>query len=198
VVTKKEYDLRSYLEQITGNKISERDWSLLSGILKNIEIPKGELVIEEGQICNHIWYLKKGTVRFFENVNGEFRTTHFFMAPSMFTVYHSLITGAPSELNIEATSNLVMEALPYMQLKQQYDQSHMLERVGRIMAEYQFISELNRRRMLLNMDALERYEFLEANQPEVFQKFQLKDIATYIGITPVSLSRLRKYRMERK
>ena len=162
------------------------------------EINRGQLVIEEGQRCNHIWYLKEGAVRFFENVRGEYRTTHFFLAPSMFTVYHSLITGAPSELSVEATSNLILEALPYEQLKQKYDQSHMLERVGRIMAEYQFISEMNRRRMLLNMDALDRYEFLEANQPEVFQYFQLKDIATYIGITPVSLSRLRRYRLNRK
>lgn len=194
------YDMfmREYIENIIGKNIPDSDWNLLSEIIEHEELPKGQLLLKEGQICKHIWYLKEGAVRFFENVNGDYRTTHFFMEPSMFTVYHSLITGAPSELHIEATSDLIMEALPYDQLKMRYDQSHTLERVGRIMAEYQFISELNRRRMLLNMDALERYEFLESNQPEVFQKFQLKDIATYIGITPVSLSRLRKYRLDRK
>jgi CRP-like cAMP-binding protein len=190
--------MREYIENITGKKLSDFDWRLLSKIIENSKLPRGHLLLKEGQRCNNIWYLKEGAVRFFENVNGEYRTTHFFMSPSMFTAYHSLITGAPSVLSMEATSELAMEVLPYNQLKQLYDQSHALERVGRIMAEYQFVSELNRRRMLLNMDALERYEYLESNQPEVFQQFQLKDIATYIGITPVSLSRLRKYRLDRK
>ena len=190
--------MKKYIESIIGKEIPYPDWMLLSGITELEELPKGHLLVQEGQRCNRIWYLNEGAVRFFENVNGEYRTTHFFLAPAMFTVYHSLITGAPSELNIEATSDVITEALPYDRLKQLYDQSHALERVGRIMAEYQFVSELNRRRMLLNMDALERYEFLESNQPDVFQHYQLKDIATYIGITPVSLSRLRKYRLERK
>lgn len=190
--------MREYIENIIGNKIPNRDWNLLREIVEYAEVSKGHLLVDEGQKCNCIWYLKEGAVRFYENINGEFRTTHFYMAPSMFTVYHSLITGEPSELSILATSDLMLESLPFEQLKKRYDQSHALERVGRIMAEYQFISELNRRRMLLNMDALERYEFLEANQPEVFQQYQLKDIATYLGITPVSLSRLRKYRLNRK
>ena len=190
--------MRQYIENIIGRNLPDSDWALLSDIIERKEITKGELLLKEGQRCHDIWYLKEGAVRYYENINGEYRTTHFFIAPAMFTVYHSLLSDEPSELAIEATADLKLEVLPYSLLKQLYDQSHVLERVGRIMAEYQFINELNRRRMLLNMDALERYEFLEANQPEVFQQYQLKDIATYIGITPVSLSRLRKYRMERK
>ena len=190
--------MRQYIENIIGRNLPDSDWALLSDIIERKEITKGELLVKEGQRCNDIWYLKEGSVRYYENVNGEYRTTHFFIAPTMFTVYHSLLSDEPSELAIEATTDLKLAVLPYSLLKQLYDQSHVLERVGRIMAEYQFINELNRRRMLLNMDALERYEFLEANQPEVFQQYQLKDIATYIGITPVSLSRLRKYRLERK
>lgn len=190
--------MKTYLEKITGKPISEEGWALLSGIRSFQEAKKGELLISEGSRCNQIWYLAEGAVRFHENVNGEYRTTHFFVSPAMFTTYHSLITGAPSELNMEVVEDAKLEVLPYDKLKALYDTSHELERIGRIMAEYQFIAEFDRRRMLLNMDALERYEFLEANQPEVFQHFQLKDIATFLGITPVSLSRLRKYRSERK
>jgi CRP-like cAMP-binding protein len=186
------------LEKISKNKISEKDWELLSGIIIFEEVKKGTLLLSEGQKCRRIWFLKEGAVRFYENTNGEYRTTHFFVAQSMFTLYHSLITGAESELTIEATENLKLEILPYDKLKELYDKNHPIEKIGRIMAEYQFVAEFNRRRMLLHMDALERYEFLEANQPEVFQHFQLKDIATYLGITPVSLSRLRKYRMLKK
>ena len=193
-----ENPLKKYLEQITGESIPDHDWNLLSSIIVHKNIVKGNLLFETAMKCEEIWFLKSGAVRYFENVNGEYKTTHFFIAPSMFTVYHSLITGMSSELSIEAYEYLDLEVLPYPKLKELYTKSHLLERIGRIMAEYQFVSEFNRRRMLLNMDALERYEFLESSQPEIFQRFQLKDIATYLGITPVSLSRLRKYRMSRK
>jgi len=190
--------LKKYIENILGSKIPEKDWSLLQGITESEEIEKGTLLIIEGRVCKKIWFLKRGAVRYYENIDGEIRTTHFFIAPSMFTVYHSLITGSPSVISVEAVEALHLEWIPYDKLKGLYNKSHMLERIGRIMAEYQFIAEFNRRRMLLNMDALERYEFLEKEQPEIFQYFQLKDIATFLGITPVSLSRLRKYRLSRK
>lgn len=190
--------MRPYIENIIGEKLTDSVWEMLIGITQLSKSQKGKLLLQEGQKCKNIWYLKEGAVRFYENLNGENWTTHFFLAPSMFTVYNSLINDVPSELNIEATSDVVLEVLPYAHLKELYDNSHTLERVGRKMAEYQFTAEFNRRRMLINMDALERYEFLEENQPEVFQQFQQKDIATYIGITPESLSRLRKYRLNRK
>jgi len=188
--------LRPYLEQIAG-RMPDKDWEVLRSILRPSEVLKGRFLLEEGMRCGEIWFLVEGAVRYFENVDGEHRTTHFFTAPAMFTSYHSLISGAPSEVNILAEAECRILSLPYDRLKEGYDQSHVLERIGRIMAEYQFIAEFNRRRMLLHMDALERYEKLEEEHPEVFQHFQLKDIATYLGITPVSLSRLRKYRAER-
>ncbi|WP_258540649.1 Crp/Fnr family transcriptional regulator [Parvicella tangerina] len=190
--------MKDYIESIIGKSLPKEDLAMLHEISSVQEFTKGDSLLEQGQRCTQIWYLSNGAVRFFENVHGEYRTTHFFQAPAMFTVYQSILTGEPSELSIEATTDLKLEVLPYHELKALYERSHSLESVGRIMAEFQFIGEMNRRRMLLNMDALQRYEYLEANQPEVFQLYQLKDIATYIGITPVSLSRLRKYRMERK
>jgi CRP-like cAMP-binding protein len=190
--------MRQFIENIISEKLSESDWKQLSDIIGKEEVQKGQHLLQEGERCTKIWFLKEGAVRFYENVKGEYRTTHFFMAASMFTVYHSLLIMGPSELNIEASTDSKLETLPYVELKKLYKESHAIERIGRIMAEYQFMAEFNRRRMLLNMDSLERYLFLEANQPEVFQHYQLKDIATYIGITPVSLSRLRKYRLDRK
>ncbi len=190
--------MRNYINHITGQLISDADWEMLQAIIREERLPRGDLLLKEGQFCRKIWYLHEGAVRFYENVQGEYRSTHFFIAPAMFTVYESLINGSPSTLYIEAVEDLTMQALPYPELLKLYDNSHTWERVGRKMAEYNFSQEFHRRRMFLNMDALERYEYLEARQPEIFQRFQLKDIATFLGITPVSLSRLRKYRLERK
>lgn len=185
--------MREYLENIIG-KLEEHDWSLLSAIIREEVCSRGDYLLEAGIVCRNIWFLKQGAIRMFELNEGIEFTTHFFISPSFFTLYHSLLSGVPSELYIKAEENCSLQILPYSSLSKLYQDSHALERIGRIMAEFHFMAEFERRRMHLNMDALQRYEYLEKKQPEVFHHFQLKDIATYLGITPVSLSRLRKYR----
>ena len=73
--------MRQYIENIIGRSLPDSDWTLLSDIIERKEITKGELLVKEGQRCHDIWYLKRGAVRYYEIVNGEYRTTHFFIAP---------------------------------------------------------------------------------------------------------------------
>lgn len=188
--------MRTFLEHITG-PIPENDWQLFEELACPETRKKGEILLDFQEHCKQLWFLKKGAVRKIENVNGTIKTTHFYLAPMMFTVYHSLIRDLPSDLSIVCESDCEFNTIPYRELVQLYHRSHAIERVGRIMAEHQFVEEFNLRRIWLNMDALQRYEYLEESQSEVFQHFQLKDIATYLGITPVSLSRLRKVRYEK-
>ena len=185
--------MKEYIENITGH-LNPENWILLDEIMYEIDVPKGQIIQEDNKICKNIWYLKEGAARTFEYKEGEEHTTNFFIAPSVFTIFHSLITKSPSELLIRSEENCILNVLPYEKLTSLYEKSHQIEHIGRIMAELEFVAEFNRRRMLLKMDALQRYEYLERNSPEVFQRYQLKDIATYLGITPVSLSRLRKSR----
>ncbi|MEM9329145.1 MAG: Crp/Fnr family transcriptional regulator, partial [Bacteroidota bacterium] len=110
----------------------------------------------------------------------------------------SLLRQEPSNMAVICEEFCEFDVIPYSGLTQLYDRSHAIERVGRVMAEHQYIEEFELRKMLLSLDSLERYEYLEVNQPEIFQHFQLKDIATFLGITPVSLSRLRKTRWDRR
>lgn len=189
--------MREYLEKITG-KISDKDWNLFEKLTYQDSRKKADSLLDFNKICKDIWYLRKGAVRKIENVNGIIKTTHFYVAPFMFTIYRSLLREEPSTMAILCEEDCEFDVIPYANLTQLYEQSHAIERVGRIMAEYQYIEEFELRKMLLNMDSLERYEYLESNQPEIFQHFQLKDIATFLGITPVSLSRLRKLRWEKR
>ncbi len=185
--------MRAYLEHITG-PIPEKDWLLFQALAYSENRNKGDVLLDFNKRCRHIWYLKKGAVRKIENINGVAKTTHFYVGPFMFTVYRSLLRGLPSLMAIICEEDCEFDVIPYSGLVELYNQSHTVERVGRIMAEHQYIEEFDLRRALLHMDALQRYEYLEEHQPEIFQHFQLKDIATFLGITPVSLSRLRKVR----
>lgn len=184
-------NLKAFFENLFG-PMPLSEWQILKDILEPIEILKGTDLHKIGKQCKHLWYLDKGAVRVYEYSNGLERTTHFFVENNLFIDYHSVLTNLPSEIGFRAEENCLIQQMPYNKLLSLFDKSQYLERLARVMAERQFVMEFELRRQLLNFDALARYEYLIQNKPYIFQRFALKDIASFIGITPVSLSRLRK------
>lgn len=184
-------NLKNFFESLFG-KVPQSEWELLESILETIEVPKGENIHEIGKHCKYLWFIEKGAVRVYEYSNDTERTTHFFIENSFFIDYHSVLTNLPSDIGFRAEEICLIQQMPYDKLLALFDKSHYLERLARLMAERQFVMEFELRRQLLNFDALERYEFLIKTKPFIFHRFALKDIASFIGITPVSLSRLRK------
>lgn len=186
--------MRDYIEQITG-KVPDDDWQLYEQQLKQTKSEKGKIILGFQKPCQTIWHMTKGAVRKLEMDNGVEKTTHFYVAPKVFTVLHSALTGGPSDLSIVCEEDCEFLTLDVNQLGQLYQQSIYIERIGRRMAEEEFIEEFSMRRMFLKLDALQRYEYMEQKHPEVLKRFQLKDIATFLGVTPETLSRLRKLRL---
>lgn len=189
--------MREYIEQITGN-LPDEDWTLYQQHLKGMRAEKGQLILGLHKPCQTIWHMTKGAVRKLEMDNGVEKTTHFYVAPKVFTVLHSALTGEPSDLSIVCEEDCEFLTLDIAQLQNLYQQSIYIERVGRRMAEEEFIEEFSMRRMFLKLDALQRYEYMEKKHPEILRRFQLKDVATFLGVTPETLSRLRKLRYSRQ
>lgn len=183
--------LKIFIEKVFGI-IPEKDWKLLNSIIEPLTVKKGTEILSIGKCCKHLWFLSRGAVRAFEINDGLEKSNYFFTDYSLFIDYYSIATGQTSELCIIAEEDCEILAMDYAKLLELYNQSQLLERIGRIMAERQFVIEFELRRMFLKMDAFERYEYLISHRPEIFQRFALKDIASFIGVTPVSLSRLRK------
>lgn len=185
--------MRKYIEHITG-ALPDADWLLYEQHLKGKKAKKGQIILPLNKPCKTIWHMTKGAVRKVEIDNGMEKTTHFYVAPKVFTVLHSALTGEPSDLSIICEEDCEFLELNFDKLQQLYQQSIYIERIGRRMAEEEFIEEFSMRRMFLKMDALQRYEYMEKEHPEVLHRFQQKDIATFLGVTPETLSRLRKTR----
>ncbi len=188
--------MRNYIERIAG-KLPDEDWKLYERCLKVVKSKKGQVILSIHQPCQTIWHMTKGAVRKLELDNGIEKTTHFYVAPKVFTVLHSALTGRPSDLSIICEEDCEFLTLDVKQLAGLYQQSIYIERIGRRMAEEEFIEEFSMRRMFLKLDALQRYEFIEKEHPEILKRFQLKDVATFLGVTPETLSRLRKLRLSR-
>jgi CRP-like cAMP-binding protein len=185
--------MRKYIEHITG-PLPDAVWDLYQKHLSSTTAKKGQIILNLNKPCGTIWHMSKGAVRKLEMDNGIEKTTHFYVAPKVFTVLHSALTGEPSDLSIICEEDCEFLELDIALLQDLYQQSIYIERIGRRMAEEEFIQEFSMRRMFLKLDALQRYEYMEKEHPEILKRFQLKDVATFLGVTPETLSRLRRLR----
>ncbi len=109
--------------------------------------------------------------------------------------YYCWVTKNKSDLTYKAVEDSEIIEIDYQKLEELCAQHHIFDTIGRKMAERIFVQEYFYKKLLLNCTAKQRYEYFEKEQPEIFQYFALKDIASFLGITDVSLSRIRKERL---
>ena len=185
--------IKCFIEKLTG-PIPEEDWKLYTENLVPKSYRKGDVLLEYNELCKTLWHLEIGAVRKTELVDGMSKTTNFDLAPKVITVLQSALTGEPSELSLVCEEDCEILELSFPVLQELFEKSHFIERVARCIIQQEYIYEFGARRMLLKMDALQRYEYIEKNFPNVMNRFQLKDLAAFIGVTPETLSRLRKVR----
>ena len=172
--------------------MSEEDWQLLVLHLEVVELKKHECLVQEGKRTSTIGFLLEGSMRHFYTRDGEERTTYFYFENHFVASYISCITGQPSLLSIEALTDCRLLVFSYSVLKKLYDQSHAWERFGRLMAEYLAMGLEERMVGLLMLSPEERYEaLLKSDKKKIIERIPQHYIANYLGITPVSLSRIR-------
>ena len=172
--------------------MSEEDWQLLVPHLEVVELKKHECLVQEGKRTSTIGFLLEGSMRHFYTRDGEERTTYFYFENHFVASYISCITGQPSLLSIEALTDCRLLVFSYSVLKKLYDQSHAWERFGRLMAEYLAMGLEERMVGLLMLSPEERYgALLRSDKKKIIERIPQHYIANYLGITPVSLSRIR-------
>ncbi len=158
---------------------------------------KEDVILEQGKYCNHLWFINKGAVKASELIDGIERVSHFFLSNMFFTNYYCWVTKNMSDITFKTVQDCEIIEIDYSKLEILSLQHHIFDRIGRKMAERIFVQEYLHKKLFINFTATERYEYLEKEQPEIFQHFALKDIASFIGITDVSLSRIRKDRLRK-
>ena len=184
------HPLRSHIQQFTP--LSDEDWALMEPLLSERTIYRHDCMIREGSIGRELGYILEGEMRHYYTHAGEERTTYFYFENSLVGPYMSCIKGEPSRLTIEALSDTRLLTFPYSGLQQLFTQSKAWERFGRILAEYLAFGLEERMVGLLMLSPEERYlELLTSNKKKILERIPQQHIANYLGITPVSLSRIR-------
>lgn len=184
------------LSQFISLDKSEQDIFVSKLMLKRYK--KKELILLEGEICNYSYFINYGCLRYYYNIEGQENTAQFFFENGWYTDYDSFLTGKPSQQNIETLEKSEMLLLSAKDLQQLYIDIPKFERFGRLIAENAFLGIRQRSELLENQTAEERYLTLMNDRPKVFERIPQHYIASYLGIKPPSLSRIRKRIFDKK
>ena len=185
--------IKQVIESVV-NHFPDSYMEMLNEISIRRTLEKGTFALREGKYCNHLWFLEKGAVKAYESIDGLDRITFFFVENSFFSNYYCWVTGDKSDISFQAVEACSVIQIDYAKLEELCTHHHIFDRIGRKIAQKLYVQEVQWRKLLLNYTATARYEYLETNHPEIFQHFALKDIASFIGVTDVSLSRIRRER----
>jgi CRP-like cAMP-binding protein len=154
-------------------------------------LSKNEYLLTEGKICRHLYFLEQGALRGFYNLDGK-EITHWFGFENDFvTSFHSFITRQPAIENIQLLEGSVLWAISKETLESLFNQYHEIERLVRIVQEKYYIRLEERFVNAQFKTATERYENLLIQTPYILERVPLGHIASFLGITQETLSRIR-------
>ena len=158
---------------------------------EKIEFYKNDLLLKEGTVCRHLYFIEKGAVRGFYNLDGK-EITHWFGFENDFvTSFHSFITSEFAVENIMFLEYSIVWAIPKEKIQNLFDTFHETERLVRIVYEKYYIRLEERFVNAQFKTAAERYESLLQHTPHILNRVPLGYIAAYLGITQETLSRIR-------
>ena len=175
-------------------QMTERDWEALQEKLTIQQLKKGELLTKAGDVCRNVSFINKGLLRMFYLVDGKEICTGFASENEYLAQYDSFLTRQPSAGNIDALEDCELINLSFDGMQALYKSHPIFERFGRKIAEMLFIMVADQTTRLLTLSPEDRYRQLVEKQSYLLQRVPQYMIASYIGVTPEHLSRLRKKR----
>lgn len=178
--------------RLMGYTPSEKDWEIILSKLVRQEFPKKHILTEVDQIENHLNFIESGIARFYIPKEENDLTFNIVFDNGFLSAYDSFLTQTPSTYNIETLTDTIIWQITYNDLQTIYKETELGNIIGRQASEELFLKKQKREISLLNLSAEQRYLNLFNEQPKLIQQIPLKYIASYIGITPQALSRIRK------
>ncbi|MFA0963668.1 Crp/Fnr family transcriptional regulator [Roseivirga sp. BDSF3-8] len=175
----------------TIQSLSETEEEAIAALCEVVKVGKNEDLQHIGQTCRTIYFVQEGAARIYYYKEGRDVTEYFAFAHDMIIRAESLFTGQASQKAIQAVTDTAFVAIPAGPLYALFDVHHSIERLFRKMVERSYVEALHRLEDLQFSTAEERYRSLLEKSPEVVQTIPLKHVASYLGITQVSLSRIR-------
>ena len=186
------HPLRAYLHRFVP-ELTDTDWQPLADALRPRHLTRGEHFVQAGEHRPELALLLTGSCRlYYPRPDGEERTTYFFFENHLLADYPGCLMGQPSQLSIQALTDTNLVVFDYAVLRRLYDERPVYERFGRLVAEYHLLGTDARLTEHLLLSPEERYRALLASgKTKILERIPQHLVANYLGVTSVSLSRIR-------
>lgn len=164
---------------------------VLGSILVPMRFQKGDTILEEGKVCRDLYFVEKGMVRQYYYKNKKDVTEHFSFEGRIVFCIESFLKQEPSRLIVEALESTQLYAIPYDELHQLMMRNQEMEMLYRKILEHVAISSQEHADSQRFENAAERYERLLREKPEIILRAPMIHIASFLQMTPETLSRVR-------
>ncbi|MCB2205840.1 Crp/Fnr family transcriptional regulator [bacterium] len=177
----------------SAEAISDECWSDIQPRLRECSISKHGYFAAEGDNPTDLAFICKGVYRaFYRTPEGVEYNKTFFPEGTFMVALTAMVTGQPNLINLQALEDSKLLLLDYAQLLALYDRWPLLERMARRIIEFEWAKKEIREIRLVTDDATTRYEVFREEHPGLEQRIPQYHIASYLGVTPIQLSRIRK------
>ena len=180
---------KHFIENYTT--LPDNDWKQISVCFEKRIVKKDEILLREGKICRYLYFLESGFLHYFVNKDGNHITKFFTIAPYCFTSQVSFTAQKPATENIQAIEESIIWQIPLKQANDLLELKSWNTFIRKLIQEVQRFTE----EILLEIQtetAENRYKKMLETDPQLLQRVPLKYLASYFGIAPQSLSRIRR------
>ncbi|GET26087.1 cyclic nucleotide-binding protein [Prolixibacter sp. NT017] len=173
--------------------ITEQEEEIILSAFEQTSVKKKKDLLVPGEVCRYVYFVTKGGLRsYFVDSKGVEHIYQIRLDNSWISDLESFFSQRPSKYYIEAMEDTQMLRISHERLEQLYHEVPKLERYFRILFQKAYINALERLNATMWESAVERYNDMLKEHSDIFQRVPLTYIASYLGITPESLSRIRK------
>jgi CRP-like cAMP-binding protein len=172
--------------------LSPAEIDIVKSLFKERIYKKGDFFLEEGRICKQVGFVAKGLMRYYINHDGEEKIYDFSQENEYVCNYESFLPQKPSSKIIQALEDSIVFVISYNDLQLLYKNVREGERFGRIAIEYVFLQLLQDLSSFYTETPEVRYDRFLKNHADLQQRISQYHVASYVGVKPQSLSRIRK------
>lgn len=172
--------------------VSEEDMEFCLQFYRKEIYQKGEFLLKPSDYSKDFYFVDKGCVSYYTEEKGEVRIMEFFTEGYFFNDLYAYIQETPSNAYLKALEDTSVYVISKKDVQKVFDRSHQFERFGRLSMQRTFVINFQRVNQLKTLSNQERYLRLLEKRPDLFQRVPQYLIASYLGITPVGLSKIRK------
>lgn len=158
------------------------------------KVAKGKFLLKPGEICDSYYFISKGVLRSYLKFGTKEVTVWINPENEITTAIRSMSTNTPAQEYIQVIEDAELVVIPYQAMKELYETFPEMNMVGRVLLEEYYAASEERLYICKIPDAQSRYKHFNETRPELVNRIPLKYVASYLGITLETLSRLRARR----